>query len=140
MRYIMLIYSRESTEPMTAEEDRQIREGHRAVMEEAARRGILHGAEPLTPTPLATTVRHENGRVTITDGPFAETKEQLAGYYILDCKDLDEALEWASRIPTGCAGRSGCVEVRPFRNAFPLDHERASTAGQALSAEDAPKT
>jgi len=129
MRYIMLIYSRESTEPMSPEEDRQIREGHRVVMEEAARRGILYGAEPLAPTPLATTVRNENGRVTVTDGPFAETKEQLAGYYILDCKDLDEALEWAARIPTGCAGRSGCVEVRPFRTMSPLDPEGGSTTG-----------
>jgi hypothetical protein len=120
MRYMMLIYSRESEEPMPPEEDRQIREGHRVVMEEAARLGIFHGAEPLAPTALATTVRNENGKVTITDGPFAETKEQLAGYYILDCTDLDEALEWASKIPTGCAGRSGCVEVRPFRNDSPV--------------------
>jgi len=120
MRYMMLIYSRESTEPLTAGEDRQIREGHRVVMEEAARRGILHGCDPLAPTALATTVRSENGKVTITDGPFAETKEQLAGYYILDCKDLDEALEWASKIPSGCAGRSGCVEVRPFRYDSPV--------------------
>jgi hypothetical protein len=120
MRYMMLIYSCESAEPMSHEEDRQIREGHRVIMEETARMGILHGCEPLAPTTLATTVRNENGKVTITDGPFAETKEQLAGYYILDCKDLDEALEWASKIPTGCAGGSGCVEVRPFRNASPL--------------------
>jgi hypothetical protein len=129
MRYIMLIYSRESTEPMSPEEDRQIREGHRVVMEEAARRGTLYGAEPLAPTPFATTVRNENGRVTVTDGPFAETKEQLAGYYILDCKDLDEALEWAARIPTGCAGRSGCVEVRPFRTMSPFHPEGGSTSG-----------
>ena len=135
MRYIMLIYSRESTEPMSPEEDRQIREGHRVVMEDAARRGILYGAEPLAPTPFATTVRNENGRVTVTDGPFAETKEQLAGYYILDCKDLDEALEWAARIPTGCAGRSGCVEVRPFRTMSPLDPEGSSTSGEALNGQ-----
>ncbi len=51
----------------------------------------------------------------ILDGPFAETKEQLAGYYILDCKDLDEAIAWATRIPTGCGGSVGCVEIRPFR-------------------------
>src|SRR5215468_8627765 len=120
MRYMMLIYSRESTEPMSYEEDQKIREGHRVVMEETARRGILHGCEPLAPTALATTVRRENGKITITDGPFAETKEQLAGYYILDCKDLDEALEWAAKIPTACAGGNGCVEVRPFRNRSPV--------------------
>ena len=48
------------------------------------------------------------------DGPFAETKEQLAGYYILDCKDLDEAIAWAARIPTACKGASGCIEIRPI--------------------------
>lgn len=115
MQYMMLIYSRETAEPMSPEEDRRIREGHRAVMEETARRGILHGAGPLEPTTAATTVRVESEKVLITDGPFAETKEQLAGYYILECRDLDEALEWAAKIPTGCAGNVGCVEVRPLR-------------------------
>jgi hypothetical protein len=63
-------------------------------------------------------VRLQDGGVLITDGPYAETKEQLAGYYILDCEDLDEALAWAARIPTACAGMAGCVEVRPVRE-FP---------------------
>ena len=54
------------------------------------------------------------GKPVVTDGPFAETKEQLAGYYILDCRDLDEAIAWASRIPTGCKGGDGCVEIRPI--------------------------
>lgn len=115
MRYMLLIYSQERDQPLAPEDDRAIRLGHRAVMEETAMRGILCGAEPLHPTHTATTVRHQDGRVLITDGPFAETKEQLAGYYILDCKDLDEALEWAARIPTACAGRSGCIEVRPIQ-------------------------
>lgn len=119
MRYMMLIYSRETTGPISAEEDQRIREGHRSVMEETARRGILRGAEPLAPTATATTVRVEDGKVSITDGPFAETKEQLAGYYILECHDLDEALEWAARIPTACAGGIGCVEVRPMRQSSP---------------------
>jgi hypothetical protein len=114
---MMLIYSKEATEPMSPEVDQQPREGHRAVMEDAARRGIFRGAEPLAPTSTATTVRVVDGKVTLTDGPFAETKEQLAGYYILECRDLDEALEWAARIPTGCAGSVGCVEVRPMRGA-----------------------
>jgi hypothetical protein len=50
--------------------------------------------------------------VLLTDGPFAETKEQLAGYYILDCANLDEAIDWAARIPTGCRGSEGCIEIR----------------------------
>ena len=60
-------------------------------------------------------VRVEEGQSLITDGPFAETKEQLAGYYILDCQDLDEALAWAAKIPTACAGAPGCIEIRPIR-------------------------
>jgi len=58
------------------------------------------------------TVRVQSEKVLLTDGPFAETKEQLAGYYILDCANLDEAIEWAARIPTGCKGREGCIEIR----------------------------
>jgi hypothetical protein len=88
-------------------------------MDETNRRGIFKAAEPLQPTSTATTVRVQNGKVLITDGPFAETKEQLAGYYILDCKDLDEALEWAAKIPTVCGGGSGSVEVRPIREMPP---------------------
>jgi len=53
--------------------------------------------------------------VLATDGPFAETKEQLAGYYILECKDLDEAIAWAAKIPSGCGGGQGCIEVRPIQ-------------------------
>jgi hypothetical protein len=60
----------------------------------------------------------QDGDALIIDGPYAETKEQLAGYYILDCEDLDEALAWAAKIPTACAGATGCIEVRPIRE-FP---------------------
>jgi len=84
-------------------------------MQEARSRGVLEAAEPLANTSTATTVRMEKDKASITDGPFAETKEQLAGYYILDCKDLDEAIAWASKIPTGCGGMQGCVEIRPLR-------------------------
>ena len=120
MRYMLLIYSNEkSMEARSPEEQERISAGHRAVMEETGRRGILKSAEPLEPTGKATTVRKENGRILVTDGPFAETKEQLAGYYILDCEDLDEALEWAAKIPTACAGGTGCVEIRPIRELAP---------------------
>jgi hypothetical protein len=84
-------------------------------MEEARHRGTFRAADPLEPSATATLVRMQDGKAMVTDGPFAETKEQLAGYYILDCQDLDEALAWAARIPTACAGRSGCIEVRPIR-------------------------
>jgi hypothetical protein len=56
----------------------------------------------------------EGGRTLVIDGPFAETKEQLAGYYILDCKDLDQAISWAAKIPTACKGSAGCIEIRPI--------------------------
>jgi hypothetical protein len=114
MRYILLIYSKEE-EGATPDERNAVVMGHRAVMEETGRRGVFRAADPLEPTATATTVRMQDGKVLITDGPFAETKEQLAGYYILDCQDLDEALAWAAQIPTGCRGGAGCVEVRPIR-------------------------
>jgi hypothetical protein len=114
MRYMMLIYSQEDDTP-TSEGSGSIAAGHRAVMDEAHHRGILRAADPLAPSATATVVRVRDGGVLVTDGPYAETKEQLAGYYILDCEDLDEALAWAAKIPTGCAGRNGCIEVRPLR-------------------------
>jgi hypothetical protein len=84
------------------------------VMDETRSMGIFEGAEPLHPTATATTVRIAGGKPLVLDGPFAETKEQLAGYYILDCKDLDEAIGWAAKIPTACKGGEGCVEIRPI--------------------------
>ncbi len=113
MRYMLLIYTNEiAFAKMSPEEMQRIRDAHWAVMDATAKRGILHGAEPLHPTSTATTVRVQDGNVLTTDGPFAETKEQLAGYYIIDCKDRDEAVAWAAQIPTSCGGGSGCVEVR----------------------------
>jgi hypothetical protein len=116
MRYMLLIYTQEeAVQQMSAAEHVRVQAGHRAVMSETASRGILAGAEPLMPTSTATTVRQKEGKLVVTDGPFAETKEQLAGYYILECENLDEAIDWASRIPTECGGRQGSVEIRPIR-------------------------
>ncbi len=114
MRYMLLIYSQED-EAATPGEMQEVAAAHQAVMEEAGRRGIFRAADPLEPAATATTVRVQGGSVLLTDGPFAETKEQLAGYYILDCQDLDEALDWAAKIPTACRGAAGYVEVRPIR-------------------------
>ena len=115
MRYMLLVYSSEADRArLSPEELDEIKAGHWAVMDETAKQGIFRGAEPLKPTSTATTVRVEDGKPLITDGPFAETKEQLAGYYILDCKDLDEAISWASKIPTACQGGEGCIEIRPI--------------------------
>ena len=114
MRYMMLIYSQEN-EAVTHEDMQAVAAAHGALMDEARRRGILSGADPLQASSTATVLRVQDGDALITDGPYAETKEQLAGYYILDCKDLDEALAWAAKIPTACAGMAGCVEIRPIR-------------------------
>lgn len=114
MRYMMLIYTKEVEGGISPEEEQQVKTAHRGVIQQAARKGILRAAEPLSSTASATTVRMQEGKPLITDGPFAETKEQLAGYYILDCEHLDEAIEWATRIPTACKGGQGCVEIRPM--------------------------
>ena len=79
-------------------------------------RGVLVAAEALHPVETATTVRVRNGKTTITDGPFAETKEQLAGFYLLEARDLNEAIQMAAKIPPA---REGSVEVRPVRDLMP---------------------
>jgi hypothetical protein len=114
MRYMMLIYSRED-DAATPEDMRAVAAAHKAVMDQARSHGIFCAADPLQPSVTATTLRVQDGQSLVTDGPFAETKEQLAGYYILDCQDLDEALAWAARIPAACAGAAGSIEIRPIR-------------------------
>jgi hypothetical protein len=113
MRYMMLIYTKEGDRSqMPPEEAQQIRERHSAVMRETRELGMLVAVNGLGRANTATTVRVDGGTVLTTDGPFAETKEQLAGYYVLDCADLDEAIYWAGRIPSSCGGANGSVEIR----------------------------
>jgi len=131
MRYMFLIYSDErAREALSPEERQRSMEQALAVMEEAGRRGIFEGADPLQPTSSATTLRNHQGKVMITDGPFAETKEQLGGYIILNCKDLDEALEWAAKFPSACGG-VGCIEIRPIRDVAEFGKLRESSAAPA---------
>jgi hypothetical protein len=116
MRYMLLIYTKQDEmAKRSPQEIQQDMDAHWAVIDEARTRGILEAVDPLFPTSSATTVRRQDGKPIVTDGPFAETKEQLAGYYILECKDLDEAISWAARIPTCCGGRPGCIEIRPIQ-------------------------
>ena len=115
MRYMMLIYT--THRPASPDEMAEVATAHRALMDETERLGILYSANPLEPPATATTVKTQRGKVLVTDGPFAETKEQLAGYYLLECRDLDEAVEWAARIPTACGGGNGCVEIRAIHEA-----------------------
>ncbi len=132
MRYMLLIYSTERAEGQADPAEMQaIMQGHQAVMEGTAKAGILRAADPLHPTSTATTVRVQNGKPITTDGPFAETKEQLGGYYILDCKDLDEAIQWAGRIPTACKGGSGCIEIRPIMDIPKLEEAINQAVAQA---------
>jgi hypothetical protein len=134
MRYMLLVYTREDEMALNSDQQRQeIMQGHLKVMEETRARGILEGAEPLSGTKTATTVRLQNGKPLVTDGPFAETREQLAGYYILDCKDLDEAIGYAARIPTSCGGRYGCIEIRPLPG---LPSARPATESEALTSRN----
>lgn len=115
MRYMFLIYSQETPDGLPPEEAEPLRAAHWAVMQEAAEKQVLCAVDALQPVSTATTVRTNGGKALTFDGPFAETKEQLAGYYIIDCHDLDDAIEWAKKIPTACKGSHGCIEIRPVR-------------------------
>jgi hypothetical protein len=112
MRYMLLIYSDESQAILygTPEWD-QLMVDYRAFTAEAQRRGTFIAGDPLQSVETATTLRLQDGKTAVLDGPFAETREQLGGYYLLDCKDKAEALELAEMIPTA---RYGSVEVRPM--------------------------
>src|SRR2546426_5486809 len=132
MRYMMLIYSKEAPDGLSPDEAEQIRAAHGSVMREATRKGVLLGAEPLAPTTTATTVRVQDGQALVTDGPFAETKEQLAGYYIIECENLDEAIEWAAKIPPARKGGQGCIEVRPLPG-LPARSGTEAIAGHAVT-------
>ena len=111
MKYAFTIYGDESQRDSASEEQRQaMTQAYGAVTQEMNEKGVFVAGEGLYPTQSATTVRVREGDREVTDGPFAETKEQLGGFYVLDVKDLDEALEWAAKIP---GSQFGSVEVRP---------------------------
>ncbi|HTU38441.1 MAG TPA: YciI family protein [Acidimicrobiales bacterium] len=109
MRYLLMIALEESAG--RTDEGDDITPEYAAFAKEMAERGVLQGGERLRLTSDATTVRVRDGETLTTDGPFAETKEQLAGYFLVDCKDLDEAIAVAAKIP---GARDGSVEVRPI--------------------------
>ncbi|HVZ41421.1 MAG TPA: YciI family protein [Candidatus Kapabacteria bacterium] len=115
MKYMFLIYSNQAEEARWTDEQRQkMWTDFGAFTVDARERGAYVSGSALHPVTVATTVRVRDGRALKTDGPFAETKEQLGGYYILDCRDLDDALEFAARIPSSA---HGSVEVRPLMQA-----------------------
>ena len=127
MRYLCAIYGDESAwNDATPEQTGQVMDAYNAFTEEARAAGVMAGGEGLESTSSATTVRVRDGERVLSDGPFAETKEQLGGFYLLDCDSLDEAIEWAAKIP-GAA--TGSVEVRPV-----MDYDAASGEGAQQSA------
>lgn len=112
MKYLCLIYEVESEMLSRSEEEQEAIIGeYFAFTNMVTEAGKFAGGDALMPTETATTVRVRNGEIVTTDGPFAETKEQLGGYYLLDCADLDEAIAMASKIPSA---REGSIEVRPI--------------------------
>jgi len=113
MRYLCLLVG----EPGMAEpvpgtpEFMQMLNDYQSSTEAMVTAGVLAGSGPLQPPASATTIRVRDGETLVTDGPFAELKEQIGGYYVLDCADLDEAMRWAATIPSA---RFGAIEIRPL--------------------------
>ena len=110
MRYLCLIAAEKVMEQMTPAEAAAHYEAYREFLEEIRESGHYVWCNRLLPPDTAITVRNRGGRVLTTDGPFVETKEQLGGYFLLEAKDINEAIQVAARIP---GARHGCVEVRP---------------------------
>ena len=112
MQYLLLIYNNEQNWLQLNEADRTaLSTDYRTFTESIAKSGHYKGGNALQPTSTATTVRVRSGKRSTTDGPFAETREHLGGYYLVDAKDLDEAIGLAERIP---GAKTGAIEVRPI--------------------------
>ncbi len=123
MKYMALIYGNEEAwDALSEEEQQRVTERYMAL----AREPVTVGGDELEDPDTATTVRVRDGETLTTDGPFAETKEQLGGYYLIDCADLDEALSWARKVPWP----GGNVEVRPV-----MDYEAAGSEAHRNEAE-----
>jgi len=118
MQYLLLIYESEKNwDTMTEAEQGKVFQEYMTFTQELQGSGKMKAGDALQPTSTATTVRVRDGKLTRTDGPFAETREQLGGYYLVEAKDLDEATEIAKKIPSA---RWGSIEIRPvvvFQNA-----------------------
>jgi hypothetical protein len=128
MKYMLALIGDESRfEEMTPEQMQENMKHWDAFTSEAIEAGVHLGGEGLQPSATATTVKiEESGDPIVSDGPFAETKEQLGGFYLLDCKDLDDALAWAKKIPLP----GGTVEVRPV-----MDYEAVGSEVHSSEAE-----
>jgi hypothetical protein len=132
VKYMLLIYNCDRPEPGDPGFGEALAKVN-AFAEECRRRGAFVGGHPLLPESTATTLSVRDGKTLITDGPFVETHEPLGGYYILDCRDLDEALELAALCPMA---EQGHIEVRPIAGVPGLDH---TPADLAASSHDIPE-
>ena len=111
MKYMFLILADENArDPANDPDNTRMLPAYTAYIEAMRKAGILQGGERLRPTRTASTVRVKDGKPTVLDGPYAESREQLGGYFIIDVPDLDAALSWAARCPGASAG---AIEVRP---------------------------
>jgi hypothetical protein len=130
MKYLCLIYENEkSFESIPPAEGEAIMNEYFSFTEDIRKNGKYVAGEALQPTPTATTVRVRNGKVSTTDGPFAETKEQLGGFYLIEAKDLNDAIQVAAKIPSA---RFGSVEVRPV-----MDFSKEAAAREGSEAAHA---
>ena len=112
MKYLLNIYASESQEhAMSPEATGQLMQAYGAYTEALVKAGVMQGAERLRPSTDATSVKVRGGKTEVLNGPYAETREQLGGYYVIDAPDLDAALSWAARCPTSSYGT---IEVRPI--------------------------
>jgi hypothetical protein len=128
MEYLLMCCINEETWAKIPEAQRnKIMREYGEWEQDIVKSGHFRGAAQLEPTSASTTIRHQNGKPMITDGPFAETKEQLGGYHLVECKDLDEAISIAARIPTLPFG--GLIEVRPLVPASARLAPAGSTGG-----------
>lgn len=129
MRYLLMIYTPEPTTEPSQEEAAAEMAAYGAFSQEVNDRGVMRGGEALQPTSSATTVRVRDGDTIVQDGPYAETKEALGGYYLLECRDLDEAIELAAKIP---GAKHGAIEVRPIWE-LPDDYAQQPEAATTAS-------
>jgi hypothetical protein len=131
MKYLLsFIVDEGAMEDASPEEMRESMERWSAFDREAAEKGVLIACEPLEGSSAATTIRLGEGERIVTDGPFAESKEQIGGFCLLECKDLDEALEWAGKVPM----RSGSIEIRPVMDLSPFGYESRTLTPAKASA------
>jgi hypothetical protein len=128
MQYALLIYTPEPTDDVPEDVMAAELDGYAAFTKHLVDRGAMKGGEALEPTSTATTVRVQDGRTITTDGPFAETKETLGGFYLVEAADLDEAIAYAAMIP---GAKNGCIEVRPV---FQLPEAYMEATGRSASA------